>query len=372
MQTIFSFAKREIVLLLSLLAAALSMLIVPPDITYAEYIDTSVLILLFCLMAVVAGFRHTGVFDLLSQQVLSRVHSVRALSLALAGLCFFTSMLITNDVALLTFVPLTLSLMQECREDAVIFVVVLETVAANMGSLMTPVGNPQNLFLFTYYDMSLGAFLKLTLPLGLISLLLLLVLIRSQRNAPLPVLEGKERPPLKKRLALEYGLLFLVCILAVLKIIPHWLCLVVLVLCLALTDRKVFREIDYSLLLTFVCFFIFVGNLGHLPGLQEQLHQWLSQRALLAGALMSQVISNVPAAIMLAPFTENAPALLLGVDIGGLGTLVASLASLISFKAYCQSAHGKKGRYLLVFSGVNLLLLALLLPVGKLILLEMV
>lgn len=367
MSKIIHFFQTETVLAIAALAALLSMAAAPPSPAYAGYIDLPVLVLLFCLMAVVAGLKRTGVFALLSGEALKHTHGIRTLAVTLVSICFFTSMFITNDVALLTFVPLTIGLMDRTGDNTLIFTVVMETVAANLGSLLTPVGNPQNLFLFTYYNMELGEFLRLMLPLGLVSFLLIMGLMLCMKNQPLPLPEMADAP-LNKKLALLYGVLFVICLLTVVDVIHYGICLLILLPTLLIADRSVLKEVDYSLLLTFVCFFIFVGNLASLPAVKEQISFWLNGRVMLASALMSQIISNVPAAVMLASFTGDAESLLLGVDIGGLGTLVASLASLISFKAYGKAPHAHKGRYLLIFTGINAALLLLLLPVGQLIL----
>lgn len=366
MEKFVAIAKNESVLLVAAVAAAVSMFFTPPSAAYADYFDLSVLIMLFCLMSVVAGFRRTGLLDLISRRLLARAHNARMLAAVLTGLCFFLSMFVTNDVALLAFVPLSVTLLAG-MDDLLISTVVLQTVAANLGSLVTPVGNPQNLFLFSHYGMTLGTFLSLTLPLGGVCLLLLAGMVLLVKNVPMEA-HCHDIQSLDRFRALVYTALFLLCLLAVAGLVKDSVCLLILVVCLLMVDAPVFRAVDYSLLLTFVFFFLFVGNLSQLDSVRSFVSGCLEGRVLLASALVSQVISNVPAAVMLASFTNNVKELVLGVDIGGLGTLVASLASLISFRIYSRAAGAHKSRYLAVFAVVNFTLLALLLPVGKLIL----
>ncbi len=364
MKIILDFVKVNAVLMISLLAAVISAFIVPPSTAYFGYVDWSVIILLFCLMAVVAGLRSLGVFDTLSRVLLSKTGSARMIAFILMNLCFFVSMLVTNDVALITFVPLTMGLYSGTgMSGQLIMTVVIETAAANLGSMMTPIGNPQNLFLFRHYEMGMGDFFGSVLVLGAVSYALLCVSILLVKNGSIKV--GGEAPQLKTgwRFWL-YIAVFAVCVLSVAGIINEYICLVVTVVVVIVADYKLFLKIDYPLLATFICFFVFVGNIGSISAVESFVAGLLSGRELIVSALLSQIISNVPAAAMLADFTENSSALLRGVNIGGLGTPVASLASLISFRYYSSDKEAKKGRYMAVFLGVNFVMLVMLLIIG--------
>jgi Na+/H+ antiporter NhaD/arsenite permease-like protein len=356
-----TFCRQEAVFVAAALAAASSMLLTPPSPAYLKYVDGTVLIQLFCLMAVVAGLEQAGVLDAFARQLLRRAGTSGRLTAALALLCFFAAMLLTNDVVLLTFVPLTLLLIPPERERHRIWTVVLETAAANLGSLATPVGNPQNLFLYNHYGLSAPSFFRIVLPLAAAALAAVcaLCLLTPERRTPAETCVDAR--PLKRGSAIKYAGLFLLCVLTVFHAAPVWLCLGAVVLVLLLTDRGLLGRVDWLLLATFVCFFIFVGNLSALPAVSGLLSQALAGRELPAGALVSQVISNVPAAVLLAPFTNNVRDLLLGVNIGGLGTPVASLASLISYRLYCAAPLPHRRRYLMVFSAVNFGLLGLFL-----------
>ena len=360
MAAIRSFVRREPVLLIAALAALLSCCFVPPDVAYLDYMDYRTLALLYCLMTVVAGLRKAGLFAFLAHRLCENVKSVRMIGLVLVLLSFFSAMLITNDVALLTFVPfavVVLGLADHRKE--LIHIVVLQTVAANLGSMLTPVGNPQNLYLYSYYNLSFSAFLRTTLPVWLLSLLLICLACFALSPAPLSLFLG-ENPDLDRRSLWLYLALFLVCLLVVLRVLSWPVMLGIVTVLLLVFDRKILLRADFMLLLTFVAFFVFSGNLARIDAVDQLLRRLLEGRVYLTSLLASQVISNVPAALLLSGFTEDAQSLLLGVNIGGLGTPIASLASLISLKLYSHSEHAHTGRYLAEFTLLNLALLLLL------------
>ena len=360
MAMIRSFVRREPVLLIAVFAALVSCALVPPDRVYLTYMDLRTLALLFCLMTVVAGLRKAGLFARLSHRLCENVKSVRMIGLVLVLLCFFSAMLITNDVALLTFVPFAVVVLglADHRED-LIHIVVLQTVAANLGSMLTPVGNPQNLYLYSYYDLTFAAFVRATLPVWAASLLLITLACFILSPAPLSLQLGQE-PDLDSRGMWLYLGLFAVCLLVVLRVIGWPVMLGIVVAALLVFDRKILLKADFMLLLTFAAFFVFSGNLARIEAVDTLLRRVLAGRVYLTSLVTSQIISNVPAALLLSGFTEDARGLLLGVDIGGLGTPIASLASLISMKLYAHSDHAHTGRYLLEFTFVNLVLLILL------------
>ena len=360
MSTIRSFIRREPVLLIAALAALVSCFFVPPDAAYWGYLDLRTLALLYCLMTVVAGLRQAGLFSRLAHRLCLGAGNLRAMGILLVLLCFFSSMLITNDVALLTFVPFAVVVLGMAGQSkALIRVVVLQTVAANLGSMLTPVGNPQNLYLYSYYDLSMGDFLSLTLPVWGLSLALILLACLLLPKEKLQLFLGEE-PILHVKEVWVYALLFLVCLGTVLRLLPWPVMLAAVVLVLLVFDRKILRRADFMLLLTFVAFFIFAGNLARVEAVDRLLRALLKGREYWTALLASQFISNGPAALLLSGFTDQAGALLLGVDVGGLGTPIASLASLIAMKLYSHSEHASTGKFLLEFTVVNLVLLALL------------
>ena len=360
MKGILGFFRKEPVLVIAAAAAAVSCALVPPDRGYLDYMDFRTLALLYALMLVVAGLRSAGVFAHLAHLVCLRARTARSMGALLVAMTFFSSMLITNDVALLTFVPFAVVLLgMTGRQQDLILVVVLQTVAANLGSMLTPVGNPQNLYLYSRYALSAGDFFRITAPVWALSLLLTLLLCLALPRAPLRAELG-EAPGVEKKKLRLYLALFAVCLLSVFRLLPWPVMLLAVVAALLILDRRMLLNADFLLLLTFAAFFIFAGNLARLEAVDGLLRRLLRGREYLTALLASQVISNVPAALLLSGFTDNARDLLLGVDVGGLGTPIASLASLISLKLYSRSEGARTGRYLLVFTLVNLLLLALL------------
>ena len=360
MSTIRSFIRREPVLLIAALAAAVSCFFVPPDAQYPGYIDLRTLALLYCLMTVVAGLRKAGLFSHLAHTLCLKVGSVRSMGTLLVALCFFSSLLITNDVALLTFVPFAVVVLGMAdRRDALIRIVVLQTVAANLGSMLTPVGNPQNLYLYSYYDLSPAAFFSATFPVWALSLLLISLCCLSLSTDRLDVFLGEE-PGMDMRGVVLHGALFAVCLLVVLRVISWPIMLSIVVAVLLVLDRKLLVKADFMLLLTFVAFFIFAGNLARVEAVDATLRRMLGGREYWTSLLFSQVISNVPAALLLSGFTDRARELLLGVNIGGLGTPIASLASLIGMKLYTHSESARPLRFLAEFSFANVLLLLIL------------
>lgn len=361
-ERILSFVKREAVLCIAGVLALASMALAPPSEAYLDYIDFRVLALLFCLMAVVAGLQSVGLFQSLAGRLLRRVSNTRQLAALLIFLCFFASMLVTNDVALITFVPFAaLVLSLAGRTQYWILIVVLQTIAANLGSMLTPIGNPQNLYLYARAGYTPGAFLAVTGPVTLLAGVLLAAALLLIPREPVRVAAPARALSrgAGKRLTV-YLLLFVLSLGAVARLLHPVVPLLLVVGALLCIDRSLFRKIDYCLLLTFLFFFICIGNLGSLPSVRTLLEQSIHGREFAAGVLLSQVISNVPAAILLSGFTNNYRDLLLGVDVGGLGTLVASLASLISYKHYAKGENAATGRYLAVFTLLNAAFLAAL------------
>ena len=368
--SIVTFFKKETVLCIAAVLAVISAFLVPPSKEYIDYIDFRVLALLFCLMLVVSGLQNIGVFDSLAQRLLKKVKNTRQLILLLTALCFLSAMFITNDVALITFVPFTIMILSMAGQEAILIPsVALQTIAANMGSMLTPIGNPQNLYLYSYFELSIGTFLLYMLPLTLVAALLLIFSIYLMKNQPLsPLPESLPDPTpetvipqvIPKAKLTAYLILFAVCIACVIRVLSWPVMLAILVVAVLFLDIKSFLKADYLLLLTFVCFFVFIGNVKQLPAVTELLRSLIEKRELLMGILSSQLISNVPAAILLSGFTTDARALLYGIDLGGLGTLIASLASVISFKLYGNSKGASKGAYLKTFTIYNLVFLLIL------------
>ena len=405
MQRIKQFLKKEPVLCCAVLLAILSAFWVHPDREYIGYIDFHTLAILFCLMCVMAGLQKLGLFRWIAQKLLACMHKTSQVVLLLVMLCFFFSMLITNDVALITFVPFTFTvgamLGEETYRRMAFPVVVLQTIAANLGSMLTPVGNPQNLYLYGISGMGTGEFIGVMLPYSLLSLVLLVVccvvlgrnLAGSGKGDNNKVSEkdkdggnegvtgssngnGNNMPTEEESAGFAetagqkvsvavYLILFVLCLLTVARLVPLWVSFAAVVVGVCIIDWKVFGRVDYCLLLTFVGFFIFIGNMGRIPAFAGLLQKLVAGNEVWVSILASQCISNVPAALLLSGFTDNVRGLLVGVNLGGLGTLIASMASLISYKYIAVEAENKalpggKGRYFRYFTLANLCFLAAL------------
>ena len=362
----YSFVKNETVLSIAAVLAVISSFFVKPDMNYLGYIDFRTLALLFCLMAVMAGLQKTGVFNIMAEKMLKHVHGIKSLTFILVMLCFFFSMFITNDVALITFVPFTFTVLNMIDEDEksrlIIPVIAMQTIAANLGSMLTPVGNPQNLYLHGFSGLGVGEFVMLMLPYAAISFLLLSVWILIKRGkGRIKINFSKNVHTGDKKKIWIYLISFVVCLLTVARLIDYKITLLIVIALISAADYKIFAKVDYTLLLTFAAFFVFIGNMGRIPVFEDYIKSVIDGRECITGVLSSQLISNVPAALLLSGFTDNFKSLIIGVNLGGLGTLIASMASLISFKLLGGENKSLRGRYLIYFTVANILFLAVLL-----------
>lgn len=354
-----NYLQQETVLSIAWILAIFSMFIVTPDKNYIGYIDWETLGLLFSLMIVMEGLKSMNVFRVLGEELLKRVSTQRSLEAVLIMMCFFTSMLITNDVALITFVPFALETLKMAgMTKRVIPVVVLQTVAANLGSMATPIGNPQNMYLYFQSGLSPVKFMMLTLPFTLLSLGLLAAFIFASKNRPVAlndtsivVYTGNN-----KKLSV-YMIMFGVCLVSLTKIFSVCIVAIAIAAVMLIMDRKILKSIDYSLLLTFIGFFIFVGNMARMPFFSGLISNLLAGNELITTIGISQIISNVPATLLLTGFTQDWSTLIIGSNIGGLGTMIASMASLISYKYITSSYPDSKSSYMVSFTVVNLIFL---------------
>ena len=363
MASIRSFFRSQTIFCVALFLTVGSMFIVPPSAEYIEYIDFRTLALLFCQMTVISGMVRTGLADWISGEVRRRFATTRRAGAAMVFLSFFSAMLITNDVALMSFVPLTLAVFSRPEQERDrITVLVFQTIGANIGSMFTPFGNPQNLYLFGASGMGAGEFLLLTGKYTLVSGVLLALSLRTVRNAPLPDEPETKGTQLNGKKNAIYALLLLVCVLGVLRVLPVILVVGIVAAAFLVLDRRAFSGVNYMLLLTFIVFFILAGNIRHMSAFRELIERTVAGRTVLTSVLTSQVISNVPAAMLLSAFSDDWSGLIVGTNLGGLGTLIASMASLITWQYYAQTPRAAKGKYFLWFTLWNLGFLVLLLP----------
>lgn len=363
---VLRFFKNNIVLTVSLCAAFATALIVKPDRTYLDYYDIKTLTCLFCVLAVICAFRRIDFFYILAQKLVQHFRNTRLAVLVLVYITLIGSMLITNDTALLTFLPLSYFVLHATKNDKYLsFTFIMQNCAANLGGMLTPFGNPQNLYLYTKFRIPNHTFLSIMLPPFLISVLLITLCCLFVKPEPLTIPDQPTHSDPKRTVI--YGLLFVLAVAIVLRALPYWIGLIVIPLTLFFLDCKALKMIDYPLLLTFAAFFTFSGNMARMESVQSLFSALLQKNTLLFSALSCQVISNVPAAILLSQFTNDYAPLLQGVNIGGAGTLIASLASLITFQEYIRHEPHKRGRFIALFSVVNFAFLFILLAAQMLL-----
>ena len=353
------FLKKECVLVIAVTLAILSSFISIPKLSY---IDFKVLILLFNLMVVVAAFKELKVLDSIAIGLLKKCNTYTSISLALVFITFISSMIVTNDVALITFVPLSIVIARKANIN-VLKIVVFQTLAANLGSSFTPMGNPQNLFIYSFYNLSPIDFFKITLPIVILAVLFLVLLVFKDKKMNLS-LDLEDVKIDNKRDVYLFGGLFLIILLSVFHVIDYKVTFLITIVMVLILNKKLFSQVDYSLLITFIGFFIFVGNISTMDVVKNFMEGILNspKSTFLASVLSSQVISNVPATMLLSGFTNHFKELLLGVNIGGMGTLIASLASVISYKIY-TSEFGNDN-YMKSFTFYNILGLIIFVPIA--------
>ena len=387
-QRVLTFLRSETILIVATLLAIISCFIVSPDGQYGGYVHVSTISQLVCLMLVVVGFQRIGVFRIIGSSRLHRVHTARGVVLTFIALTFISAMFITNDVALLTFVPFALAvLVMAHMEDKAIIVCALMTVAANTGSMLTPVGNAHTLYFKALTGMSTGHFLRIMAPYSLLAAVLLVVVtcvvFRGRRIAEFDGMDSKgfERgvlapDPARHQpdeikvtgygagyggwRAIVYTGVFVVCVLAVSDMVPLWVMCVVTFVAMVVCDRGSFRHADWALPLTFIMFFVFIGNMKRVPEFAGIAQAFVGQHPLEVSIISSQIISNVPASLLLSGFCDQWVPLIIGTNIGGMGTLIASMASLITYKNYTRQYPRQKGRYLGVYTAVSVMFLLLM------------
>lgn len=385
--------RKDPVLVIAIALASCA--VVPPDAAYADYVDLRTIGMLFSLMTIMTGLSRLGVFRIACRKLLSVVRGPRRLALALTLLAFFSSMLITNDVALVTFVPFALLALGSLGDaHHTCFTIVMMTIAANLGSMLTPIGNPQNLYLYSASHMGIVEFVLLVLPYAAASLALLVAAIalfgkvqangtdgdargtaRANTRDAEPALpasatsaaDALDPAPSPLRIA-PWAALFALALLSVARIVPYQATVAAAVAVALLADRRALLHVDYALLLTFIAFFVFVGNVGRIGAIDAFLAQMIDGHELAVSVAASQVLSNVPAALLLSGFTSAWPALIVGTNLGGLGTLIASMASLISYKQVALVLPREKGRYFKLFTVWNVAFLAVLAALAAMIL----
>lgn len=363
---VLRFVKKNIVFCISALAAIVTCFLVPPDKAYLQYFDFKTLACLFLTLAVVCALRNIKFFTILARRLVGLAGNLRSLFLFLIIITFIGSMIIANDMALITFLPLGyFALSVTNKEKYMAYLFVLQNISANLGGMLTPFGNPQNLYLYSYFQIPTGEFCSIMLPSFILAVSLLIV-------ACLPIkpekfsLDYDSGEKLNRKRTILYCILFLFSILIVFRIVPYIIGLFIVSLILFFVERDALKMVDYGLLGTFFFFFIFAGNLSRLDSINNLISSLLQRDTLITSILSCQFISNVPSAILLSRFTDDYRELLLGVNIGGTGTLIASLASLITFSEFKVLYPKQIKRYLLIFAILNFAFLVILTTASKL------
>ncbi len=350
---IFNFVKKNPVLTIAFFAALVTCFFVPVDKEYIGYFDFKTLTCLFCVLAVVCALKNINFFYVLARKIVELFRNARVAILALVYITFIGSMLIANDMALLTFLPLGYYVLHTTqKEKYMAFTFIMQNIAANLGGMLTPFGNPQNLYLYSKFSIPTGEFMAIMMPPFILSVALItlccLVFVKPEK-----LLLPSKKIYLSPRRTGAYLVLFALSILIVFRSIPYWVGLIIIPVAIGVLDYKALKAVDYGLLFTFVFFFVFSGNMSRIEVVRELFSTLLDKNTLLVSVTSCQVISNVPSAILLSQFTENYADLLVGVNIGGVGTLISSLASLITFREYNRHNNGKTLRYIGEFSLFN-------------------
>jgi len=365
-EKIFNFIKSEVVLCVAIVFAIITCFFVPVDEEYLGYFDYKTLACLFCMLAVVAGLKSTNVFELISRKLIGIFHTRRGVIYALVYGTFFFDMIVANDMSLITFLPLTYIVLHSTKNDKYLaFTFIMQTIAANMGGMITPYGNPQNLYLYSYYNIPTSEFFGILLVQAITVAVLLYICCAFIKNEKLKLRKNSKIIINKSKLYI-YTILFVLVILTIFRVIPYVLTSAIVIITMLMADKKRFRQVDYALLATFFVFFIFSGNIARIPAIKEMISSIVTKNTLLAGIVSCQFISNVPTAIFLSKFTMNYRELLISVNIGSLGILISSLASLITLKEFLKHQPKNFWKYLGMFTLFNTMFLVVLLLVTSL------
>lgn len=362
---ILRFLKNNVVLLVAFAAAVITSFFVPVDKEYISYFDFRTLSCLFLTLLVVCALRNIKFFTIVARKLVKLSGNLRGLFVLLIVITFIGSMLIANDMALITFLPLGyFALSVSKQEKYMAYLFVLQNISANLGGMLTPFGNPQNLYLYSYFNIPTLEFTKIMLGPFLLAIGLLMLSTLFVKPIKLTINEDFGEK-LNRSRTLIYLVLFAISLLIVFRVIPYLIGLVLIALAMLFLDREAFLMVDYGLLGTFFFFFIFAGNMARIEAVNAFLSSLLQKDTLLVSTASCQFISNVPSAILLSRFTTDYEALLLGVNIGGTGTLIASLASLITFSEFRLLYPKDSKKYLLLFTVMNVIFLVIMVLAAK-------
>ena len=362
MKTVYKFFHGHMVLTVALLVALITMVIVPPDLAYFDYIDFKTLFCLFATLLVVCALKNIRFFTLISRKIVHATPNLRVCILALLYITFIGSLFIANDMALITFLPLGYFVLSDTGNSKYMAsVFVLQNIAANLGGMLTPFGNPQNLYLYTKFNIPTLEFMGIMVFPFLLAVLMLTLSVLFFPKTKMALTVSEDVIEFKPKRTAIYIVLFLVSILAVFSVIHYLIATAIIAIGIFVLDKKAFLKVDYPLLLTFLMFFIFAGNMSRINVIRDFMSGLLEKNTLIVSSLSCQIISNVPSAVLLSQFTDNYSSLLLGVNIGGTGTIIASLASLITFSEFSRYQPENKKKYFGIFTLLNVIFLTILL-----------
>ena len=362
MSNVIRVIKKNVVLAVACVAALITCFFVPIDKQYLDYFEEKTLMSLFSILAVVSGLKRTNIFEIISRKMISFFHTERNVILSLIFGTFVFDLIVANDMSLITFLPLTFIVLNTTNNRKyMMFTFIMQTIAANMAGMITPHGNPQNLFLYSYFNIPTAEFVKILLPQFIITALLLFVITTIRIPKKKLEMENKDHVEVNKPNVIVYAVLFALTIASIFRVIPHIIPFVTVAAVVIFYDRKTFPDIDFGLLLTFCMFFVFSGNMARIPQIQTLFSDMVNRNTLLAGIVSCQFISNVPTAIFLSRFTNKYGELVAAVNLGSLGIMISSLASLITLKEFQKHEQGKFLKYLGMYTLINTLFFIVLL-----------
>ena len=367
-KNVLAFIKKNIVMFIAMLAAIITSFFIPIDKEYINYFDFKTLTCLFCVLAVVCALKNIKFFYALAHKIVELFRNTKMAILALVYITFIGSMFIANDMALLTFLPLGFIVLYSTKKEKYMaFTFIMQNIAANLGGMLTPFGNPQNLYLYSKFNIPTLEFMGImAIPFVIAVSLITICCLIFVKKEELIVPEEQINLPVGRTII--YLILFALSIIIVFRVIPYWIGLIIIPIVLLFMDRSALKKVDYPLLFTFVFFFIFSGNMSRIDAVRNLFSMLLEKNTLIFSVLSCQVISNVPSAILLSQFTNNYQALLVGVNVGGVGTLIASLASLITFREYINHYSNKTKYYIGLFTLFNFAFLIILTSIMLIIL----
>lgn len=342
MTKILKFFKTNFIFTISILAAIISCFFVLPDKEYLGYFDIDTLVCITLLLLVIAGFSNIQFFQKVARFLVKKFKNTRSIIMCLIFITYISALVNANDMSLLTFLPLAYIVLKYTNNlRYVAFTFIMQNIASNLGGMITPIGNPQNLYIYSYYDLTLLEFFKIMAMPTLLALILIITVCLFIKKIPL---EFKDEETTKFSIpkAITYACLFIITILVVLGVLPWWIATIIIIITLLICDIKAFALVDYTIPLTFVAFFIFSGNLSRIPAIINVMESFINDYTFITAYISCQAISNVPTAVLLSKFTNNYAHLLVSVNVASLGIIFSSLSGVIALKEYIKVVKKEK------------------------------